>query len=538
DYASAIGILTKMQRQPEFPDRARGQELLGLARERSGQLAHAKAEYEEYLRRYPNGEAAQRVAFRLRILRGAEAKVRTGREVAEEAQGWELSGGIAQMARYDGSRLSSGALPPGTVTPPPAAQQLTDNALFTDVDLLARRRGETLNWVGRLSAGYDKSFTSDQASLPNPTRVSLASIEVLDRPLGLLARLGRQASNEDGVLGTFDGLYLSWQFNPSWAVRAAAGFPVEQLILSPQTDERFETLALAFTPPGSHWDASVFAATQQLQGLKDREAVGFEGRLLASRASLVSVFDYDVFYHSLNTASLLGTLQLPARWSLSFDAERRNSPVLETRDALIGQPFSDVTQLEQVFTHDQIFQLARDRTPVTSNYSVTATKPLGQRVQLTTIVTATETGATPESGGVAAIPDTGRLLTYQEQLYASSVFSSGDFNVITLTHGNIEIGRIDSVSLNSRFPIGGAWRVGPHLTVDRLKTATDGSSETTYLPSVLIDYQRGRNLFQLELGGLLGYREAPLQLANGAFIQTQNTTRYYVSVSYRINFQR
>jgi tetratricopeptide (TPR) repeat protein len=71
DYPKAIGLLTKLQRQPEFPDRSKAQELLGLARERSGQLAHAKAEYEEYLRRYPQGEAAERVAFRLKILRAA-----------------------------------------------------------------------------------------------------------------------------------------------------------------------------------------------------------------------------------------------------------------------------------------------------------------------------------------------------------------------------------------------------------------------------------------------------------------------------------
>ena len=53
DYPKAVVVLTKLQRQPEFPQRAQMQELLGLARERSGQLAHAKAEYEEYLRRYP-----------------------------------------------------------------------------------------------------------------------------------------------------------------------------------------------------------------------------------------------------------------------------------------------------------------------------------------------------------------------------------------------------------------------------------------------------------------------------------------------------
>jgi hypothetical protein len=43
-------------------------------------------------------------------------------------------------------------------------------------------------------------------------------------------------------------------------------------------------------------------------------------------------------------------------------------------------------------------------------------------------------------------------------------------------------------------------------------------------------------LLQLEFGGQLGSREAFLQLPTGQFVQTQNTTSYYASLSYRINF--
>src|SRR5262249_56885496 len=78
DYPPAITILPRLQRQPEFPQRAAMQELLGLARERSGQLAHAKAEYQEYLRRYPNGEAANRVARQLVALSAASTAARKG----------------------------------------------------------------------------------------------------------------------------------------------------------------------------------------------------------------------------------------------------------------------------------------------------------------------------------------------------------------------------------------------------------------------------------------------------------------------------
>ena len=186
------------------------------------QLAHAKAEYEEYLRRYPNGEAAERIAFRLRILRAAETQARTGRSVSGEPGGWELSGGFGQMARYDGSRVSNGTPPPNTL--PPAAETDNENALFTDLDLLARRRGDTYDFVARLSAGYDKLFGADSA-LGSSSRVSLASVEALDRPLGLLVAGGSAGHNEDGILGTFDGLFASWQLRPAWAVNAAVGFP-------------------------------------------------------------------------------------------------------------------------------------------------------------------------------------------------------------------------------------------------------------------------------------------------------------------------
>ena len=536
DYPRAIALLTRLQRQPEFPGRASAQELLGLARERAGQLAHAKAEYEEYLRRYPQGEAAERVALRLKILRAAEARARTGRAAPGETPGWEVSGDWSQLFRYDGSSVSNGPPPPNTGTLP-ATPALTENAFFNDLDLLARHRGDSLDWIARLSAGYDRSFEPSAAALGNPTRVSLASVEALDRPLGLLARAGRQVSVEDGILGTFDGLFVSWQFAPAWSVNAAAGYPVEQLILAPQTQQRFETLALALAPPGAHWDTSVFATTAQYQGLRDREAVGFQSRYVGATASLVSVIDYDTFYHSLNTASLIGTLLLPARWNLSFDAEHRNSPVLTTGNALIGQTFTDLTQLEQVFTPQQIYQLARDRTPVTDDYSLTVTRPLGERFQVTAIATGTETGATPASGGVAAVAGTGMLLDYQLQLAATDLWHAGDFSVLTVSTGDTEIGRIDSVSATSRFPIGGAWRLGPRFTIDRLTALSDGSLQTTYIPSALLDWTRGRWLVQLDTGAELGRRQAFLQLANGTFVQTQNTSRYYISLSYRVTFQ-
>ena len=224
----------------------------------------------------------------------------------------------------------------------------------------------------------------------------------------------------------------------------------------------------------------------------------------------------------------MGTVALPARWNVSFDAERRNAPVLTTYNALIGQPFTTLTQLEQVYSLGQIYQLALARTAVTTNYSVTATHPLGERFQFAAIVAATQIGATKALGGVPAQSGTGLDLTYQAQLYASGLWRTGDFNLLTVGYGNTEIGKIESAAASSRFPLGTAWRIGPRLTIERNTITADSSTETTYTPSMLLDYERTRWLFQVEFGGELGKRDT--------LLQTQDTKRYYVSMTYRINF--
>jgi hypothetical protein len=409
---------------------------------------------------------------------------------------------------------------------PTSSTTTTQDALISDFDLLARRRGERFDLIGRLSVGYGRNFAATSSG--DTKRISLASFDVTDHQLGLSARLGRQSRNQDGVLGSFDGLALSYQWRPAWAVNLVAGYPVEQTSVGLRTERRFETLSLAYTPPGSHWDARVFAATQQFDGVRDRQATGFEWRYLDPHKSLIALLDYDTFYKSLNAGTLIGTLQLPARWALSFDAERRNAPILTTRNALIGQPATHIAELEQVFSEAQIFQLARDRTAITSNYSLTATHPLGERVQFATTVAATETGATGASGGVDAQPATGLDLSYQAQLYGANLWREGDFHVLSAAWSKTETGKDISLGLTSRFRLAGAWRLGPRLSLDRRTLTSDGSTELQLLPSLLLDYQQGRRLLQFEIGGQLGRRDA--------LEQTQNSKRYYLSAAYRLAF--
>ena len=198
------------------------QELLGLARERSGEVAQAKAEYEEYLRRYPKGPAAERVRNRLRILRAASVAGRTGGfgNTEDADHGWKVSGGASQLFRRDSY---------GTDLNGPLFSTVVQNAVFTDADLFAHRDGERFNTDIRTNFGYAKNFLPrDIDGATDRVRITTAFLDLNDKLLDLRGRVGRQTTINDGNFGIFDGAKVSYRFLPSWTVRATAGHASRQ----------------------------------------------------------------------------------------------------------------------------------------------------------------------------------------------------------------------------------------------------------------------------------------------------------------------
>jgi len=522
DYPQAVQVLTKLQRQPEFPERAEVQELLGLARERSGEVAQAKAEYEEYLRRYPKGPAAERVRNRLRILRAASVAGRTGGfgNTEDADHGWKVSGGASQLFRRDSY---------GTDLNGPLFSTVVENAIFTDADLFAHRDGERFNTDIRTNFGYAKNFLPrDINGATDRVRITTAFLDLNDKLLDLRGRVGRQTTINDGNFGIFDGAKVSYRFLPSWTVRATVGMPVDNSGNGVETDRKFETLAVDFAPALSHWDTSVYVTQQRNDGLKDRQALGAQVQYARPNLSVVSYVDYDTAYKSLNALVLLGTVQLPARWQLTADLEHRNAPLITTENALIGQPFTTLSQLEKIFSEQQIEDLARDRTPVLSTYSLSALKQLGERWQTIFDVFYTKLSDTPASGGVEPFTGTqGNDISYQAQLIGSSLLRQNDFNQVIVRYDTTATYNVLGWQFISRYPVFGAWRAGPRFLFQRKVTDT-GFTSIFYAPYGHIDYQRHGHVLEIEGGAELGKNPAGLEIGN--------TTRLFVSIGYRINF--
>jgi tetratricopeptide (TPR) repeat protein len=218
EVSKAVQIYTKVLRQPVNKYQPEAQEFLALARERNGQIAHAKAEYQRYLEVYPDGEGAQRVQQRLAALLVTDGSVATGattpagaeaRRQAATSRPWSVRTFLSQYYRRDANQLND------------EEEIVNQSSIYSDISIDARRRGVRFDLSTRVTAGFRNDLLDDpdRRGSGNDVRISYAYVDLADARARLRGRLGRQTRNTGGVLGRFDGLNLTYAMNERLSVR-------------------------------------------------------------------------------------------------------------------------------------------------------------------------------------------------------------------------------------------------------------------------------------------------------------------------------
>ena len=223
ELSRAVQIYTKVLQQPASEYHQQAQEYLALARERNGQIAHAKAEYQRYLQQYPDGENAERVQQRLAALLATGSSATTGTAAAggaaravQASNPWTFRTFLSQYYRRDVNQVND------------QDEIVNQSSVYTDVSVDARRRGERFDLATRVTAGYRSDLLSDDERSSNgkDLRVSYAYADLTDARTGLRGRIGRQTRNTGGVLGRFDGLNLTYTLNEDVRFEGVVGQPV------------------------------------------------------------------------------------------------------------------------------------------------------------------------------------------------------------------------------------------------------------------------------------------------------------------------
>ena len=538
-YPQAVDLLTRLLRQPEYPARADAQELLGLVRERAGQLAQAKAEYQEYLRRYPDGAAAPRIRARLQALASSSLEPKSmGEYGGAPAERWTMAGSAAVTYQYGKDQ---------TVTNGQATTTNSLNAALVYGDLLLRDRGERYDFTARVDAGYTQNIVTTNGG--SQDRTTAAYGEFTDKLMGITARVGRQSLASQGIVGLFDGLFVGYQMNPDWSVSAAAGLPAYTSYSSVSSQQKFGTVTAEFDPFHHTWVFDAYLYDQLDGSLTERRSIGFQTRYTVPGRTLVMLVDYDIAFAQLNSVTLIGNAKVGENWILGFDADHRRSPLLGLSNALIGQNAQDVPTLQSQLhlTPSQIRQLALDRTSTSDTLVFSASRALGERWQFMGDLSVLELSGTPATpgfgtppiGAVTATQSTGLDKNASVQLSGSSLLQAGDLHIFSLRFDDSPLSRSETVSWDARFVVHGAWRLGPRLSVERLTDTTQGR-QMLFLPEVRGDWTSRRSVFELIAGYQLQNQQAVQQqqatLTGVPVTSSVDQRSLYLSAAYRIRF--
>lgn len=495
DLERATALLNRILEEPResVPASLRmdASELLGLTFERRGQLANARAEYEAYLKEFPDGEGARRVAQRLDALvtAASEPRKKLKRVEVRKRSGVDsdVFGMLAARAFYSDA----------IVTDQDGFPRKSD--IFTDANLAGRVETEDWRFRGDFFGSYDYDLSDGGRS--NDVLIRALSVEVEDRQRGLDLVLGRQRRSDSGVLGRFDGLRLTSRLGSRFEVAALAGLPVESLRdQTPNTDKIFGGGSVTGRDLGIEGlEAQVFLIGQEAWGHLDRLGLGGEFRYSRSNSFSVLYLDYDPYFNSLNTALLTSTIPITSDVNLLVQADRRNTPILTTSNALIGQTVTDLSSLEQTYSDSEIERLAEDRTSVFYTGMAGATWQTTPDLQLAGDVTLTYLEGTSTSGNVTGFASSGPDVITSLQATINDWLIEGGSGTFGARYYEGETTRAFGLTAAGRVPLVGKLRVHPRGIFDWRDTDFDGE-RIRLAPSLEFIWQPSSFWIDLEVG--------------------------------------
>ncbi len=501
-------------------------EYMGLSQERLGNFASAQGLYQAYLKRYPDGPDSERVNQRLLSLQTAtdtEKKELRKAETRKEQNPWQFYGGVSAYYLYD------------TLTTDTDVNTVTSQASYlqTDVDLNIRRRVGNSDSRFRLSAGQDSNLEDGD----NNTSVRYLYAEHNERKLGLLTRLGRQASSRDGVFTRFDGLRLGYTVTQGIVANLVAGSPVQSTRDPYDSSRTFTGLSVELGPYFGNLEVSAYALNQDVGSLADRRSVGGEARYFSKDLTILGMYDYDTYHSETNLAMVMANWTLKNELNLSANYSMRKAPFIATSNALLGSIYTDIKDLQAVYTDDQIKQLASDRTSDSQNITLGASYPFSKKMRLygdVSIINSTGTPAVTAStafpGGLVATEDSGDEYYYNLRMVGTGIINGDDVTTAGIRQFSGKDMDSTGIYASVRLRYKKKWMLYPTIQYDTRNWTSTGTSQNVLGLRFRTEYAWREDIsFEAEFGATVSDQSIPDDPA-------ETSIGNYVDLGFRYNF--
>jgi hypothetical protein len=477
DYNRAVSLYSKVLSMEGGADLPEPLEYLGLARLKNGQRAHARAEYETYLNRFPETDGAVRVQQRLNALLSSAQPDRERLRTSKSSDDFT----------YDAYGTVSSSYQRAESFVDLSGAAMLDSSQIINFDGVGLMQNQRFDARIRGSGYFRYDFLDSEVG--DGSRVRYLNVSLRDRFLELSGILGRQPGRGGGILGRYDGLSTRWAFGDQAYLGGAIGFPVYSATSdSINTDEVFVEARVGMENWNDQFTGELWSVVQLYEGKIDRAALGYELRWFGRMGSAFSAMDFDAYYQELNLFIASGNLEVREGTVINLLADYRRVPFLTTRSALVGQmnlqlnelggPILDdngvplspsmVTSLDELrlqYNDSEVENLAKDRTPTAATITAGVNQRIGEQWQVSGDFTMTKMTGTPSSGGVQAMRGTGWDYYIFAQFIGNNLFTEGDTGRINFRlYDGFAYSGYD-VGTSGRFPLFYSLWITPGLNI-------------------------------------------------------------------------
>lgn len=286
----AVQLFSSLLSMPEHKWTKESMELLGLARERNGQVAQAQSVYEAYVKRYPKDKSTDRVKQRLADLSEERLQPKQPLKKSEQTRKSKLVGQsffFGTLSQYwDYSALSSDN-----------QTLINRSGPDTHLSLLHRQKSKDYDWRNTLVMSERYNFAKDSdGERRGSDGIYVGSLytKYKNNLQHFSTTIGRHIANIPGVLGKFDGIDIGAQALENVRMNAVFGYPYSAADKQHvQTYKPFKVFNLDISEVFKGWDISPYIATQKTNGLLSRSAYGSDFRYYHDKGELNAFFEYD-----------------------------------------------------------------------------------------------------------------------------------------------------------------------------------------------------------------------------------------------------
>lgn len=480
NYEGATTALNQLLNLPPNQSSRRAQELAGLARLNAGDKTRAAAEFDVFLKLYPQGADSDRVRQLLATLPAPGAT--SPAPVKTAASATSITTGSMSMFYYGGkSDTRTQEFIDSPLGGLPILQNETNlsgtdqKQLQTSVDFNWRMRDteKDMRFVVR------DSHTRDYLKSTDKDRLTALYFDYRSLALGGRVRVGRQSPTGGGVMSRFDGVQAGYAFAPKWKVNAVVGKPTDDLL---DTKRMFYGVSLDAEALTKSLSGSVYLIENRIDGSTDRRGLGTELRYFSGPVSVSGQLDYDTVLRAVNIAAVQGNWQLSEATALNAMLDRRTTPMLALGNVLFFQDpnLAQKQRIDELLGVKTVETLRDEAKAITAyqnqfrvggTHSLSANWQAGADFSLTSIDEIKPVASLSFAGQAA----TGNLWGTSAQLIGTNLYSARDTHVfnVSLLGGPTYHGTL--LSYNNLSSLGDKWQVEPSLKY-YTQSSSDGSA--------------------------------------------------------------